>query len=1076
MKKTLIYLTFLILLIPYINAQPSQVTNTITLNPYYLNSLTANTNYDFTFTINPTDGYTRTQSATISFRNYMSPTITYTLTINGQSCNPAQHTISTTYSNSEQAEISFDCSSIINHVGNYTARLRTNKNTGSITSWLDFTYINKPKATITVHGTEYEANQPAKVWLQLINNTGGNVNNGLCYLDIYTPDNEEYLEYAQMTNLNHDGIYYYDLETPEIEGVYPAIARCYYEATSKNYYPTTYQMYNGTAVDTLQTKILLQDGTFWRFNEDNTGGIRRLDFATNVTDANNCTNISESLLTGITIFDYAKFDSVVNDDITIHIFNHSNNQWIQLPNKILEGNVWRTVSNSINTNNITKSGLYNQTRGGFLIRYNDTTLTDGADDNLDIDHAYVSCDQLANPEWTEVKGSSEMHINPPTTGLGNPYFVYTLCGDSNTESISNGCMQFKFDNYTSPTFPEGFLEPQGYLYENITVINSRQTDINTHFYYETPAGVDCTAILDILEERNGTNNLYDTTTMRTGSEGDNCELTLPVTFNASENQIQIVIIADNYMLWENNRANRLVNFYRQPIQDLCGNFATVSNVTMTVPITTTLSEYENNTVLMACWQSLDDLYWFDDYYNNGLLDNTSGTFSSNLAGTRFYYPQIIDHFNTVEALLTNNIPLFAVETLCEKINGIDLPTDDFSCQILKEPDDYFSSQEGWILANLTFTNTYHSNIFSTFQFETGQDVDCSAILEILRVESNGTITNIENDVVTRSGTLSNCKITLPVSFTTTTDTFDIIITQENYIHWNMLQMKDKIYAVRNNTADFCNDLLTNVSWYVPINSSIDNLNYTFEQKFCLRALDDLYWFDYFDQEHLALHNDTHYLWQVVTYLDEYKYFYPFIMENNDIINQYKRNINQEQTINLTQTILDQLFNVSTTNDQILAEILEGQNNNAQYYLNLTQLINAQTLNISQIIAQNNNLTNITQTNQNWLIEIWNYLTGYITNQTIIINQKLDTILNQTISSQNINIYATTDYCITGSQWEITANVKDNYNIPLTNLQANCTIQTTIWGTDNMTYTPTGTWTYTQTCPTAQNWTWTIECK
>jgi hypothetical protein len=410
-KKIVLIILFLIIIPLTLAEEPRQTTNTVSLQPYYLTSLNANTDYYFNLTINPPDGFTKTTSAILKFTNYMTPAITYTLTLDNKTCQPTTHTISTTYSNSEQALITFDCTQTINKTGTYQAKLRTNKNTGSITGWLEHTYINKPTGKMEVFGTEYTSGQQAKIWLQLINSTGSYVNNAVCYADIYSPQNTEYLEKAQMDNLNHDGIYYYDLLAPNDEGVYPVIASCFYIASEKIYNATNYFTQFGTYDSGTINDTHIQDGNFLRFKETTTNPIRNITVGLNFTNLTTCSQIPEVLLTNINIHTHVKFDSVANDNITMHILNHTNNQWITLPNEHLESPAFTTTSNTINTNNITASGLYNESKGGIILKFNDTSLNDGGTSNLDIDNAYISCNALSNSDWQEVKGSSEIHVS-----------------------------------------------------------------------------------------------------------------------------------------------------------------------------------------------------------------------------------------------------------------------------------------------------------------------------------------------------------------------------------------------------------------------------------------------------------------------------------------------------------------------------------------------------------------------------------------------------------------------------------------------------------------------------------------
>jgi hypothetical protein len=228
-NKPIILLIIIILFSNLAMAEKSQQYNQINLEPYYRTSLTANINYDYNVNIAPPDGFTETISAIIRFKNYMNPAINYNLTINGASCNPNIFQISTTYSGASQADISFDCSNLITSAGNYTIRLRTDKNTGSIYSFLDFTYINNPSGTLKVFGTEYQAGDLGKMFLQFLDADKRPVSNSECFLTIWHPDNTLFVNNTLMSKLDNasEGIFYHNVNIPNITGVYPSSAKCY---------------------------------------------------------------------------------------------------------------------------------------------------------------------------------------------------------------------------------------------------------------------------------------------------------------------------------------------------------------------------------------------------------------------------------------------------------------------------------------------------------------------------------------------------------------------------------------------------------------------------------------------------------------------------------------------------------------------------------------------------------------------------------------------------------------------------------------------------------------------------------
>lgn len=827
-KKLAIFLIFILILTTFVIAEPTPQYTKLYLDPLNRPSMTANTIYQYNLSVQAPDGITSITNAMINFEIYLSPTVNFNLNVNGQNCNPPTFSVSTTYMTSGLGRISYDCSNIINKAGQYNITLQPTKNTGTTTGWLELSYINNPKATIDVKGTEYIAGQPAKAWLQLLNSSNEDIENGVCFVDIYTPTNSEYIERAHMTNLEHDGIYYYDLIAPQQQGVYPIIATCYYEGTEYDFNATDYYVNTGTFSAGLITDTYTIDGNFLRLKETNTGGNRRIEAGLNFTNLTGCTNISELFLTDVVIETYMKFDSVANDNLNISVYNYTSNTWQQLPNKHLESNSFTTTGNTITTNNITKSGIYNETTG-IQIRFQDDNITDGANSNLDIDLAQIKCEALFEPSWQQVKGSSEMHVTPPIGGYN--FGVNSLCGN---EDLSNACSVFFQDTLLLD-------EPQGLILENITINNLANIPVSDHIHYETGSTIDCSAIYSVEEhEINGTIiDLTNDTIYSAGNGLDNCVLQIPINLNFNETGHNIIIVMENYALWEIQRTNDLVGIFNQTISDFCY----AENYTYVIPINQTLNK---TGIDILCNRALDDLYWYDTLVRNeGTYATTMGEIEAYIIEERFYYPEILNAFSIVLAEIRNR------------------------------------NQQA------------HYNLSQ--------------------------------------------------------DTYELLIN-----------------LTLNLTADF---------------------------------------------------NTT-----------------------QDLINIQ------------TQKILDELYN---------------------HTIILNQTTNTLT-----------NLTNITTTNQNWLIQIWNYLTGWITTTLQEINQtttnnsfKLDLLLNQSnITTQSINI-ATIDNtpCIAGDNWVINAIVTGYYGNLLTNTQANCTINNTLTGLNNMTYTETGLWEYQTTCPTDTTWNWSITC-
>jgi hypothetical protein len=75
-------------------------------------------------------------------------------------------------------------------------------------------------------GTEYQAGASGTIWLQLLRNYQP-INDASCYVTAYYPDKSIYLNRTLMSYLaGSDGLYYYDLTVPSVQGIYMLSALC----------------------------------------------------------------------------------------------------------------------------------------------------------------------------------------------------------------------------------------------------------------------------------------------------------------------------------------------------------------------------------------------------------------------------------------------------------------------------------------------------------------------------------------------------------------------------------------------------------------------------------------------------------------------------------------------------------------------------------------------------------------------------------------------------------------------------------------------------------------------------------
>ena len=736
MKKQIISIIYLITIILFsqiiMGIQPTQQFNQIYLNPFYRTSLTSGTNYTSTLAVNPPDGITSVISAIINWNAQINgQTQTFTLWVNNQSCNTPSYSVATAYSATGNVQFAFDCSNIINHVGNYTITMKSAVNTGAMTGRLDLTYINNPKGEMTIHGTEYTFGQTSKAWLQLINTSGNVVNNAVCYVDIYYPDQSEFIERAVMTSANHDGIYYYDFKLPDIEGVYPVIALCYYEAGTTPNYATDFTIINGTIDSGALSVTYIQDASYYTTSESPVGLGNPRRYLSELTFNNaTCSNISSLFLTGIGISWIGRWNSnIAGDYMTISIYNYTSATWISLPNTIIgSGTGVKSVSNSIALNNITSAGLTNSTGEGLKIRFQDTNLSDASSSGFDYDYFSVDCEQLSNPTWQQIQGSSEIHLSNP---LRYQFVPETLCDGE--KPTSSDCSYFEEDiNYL----------PEGVIIENITITNTLGQEIDDVFYYDTPSAIDCTAINSItfIDENLTETDITNTTVYSLGTE-ENCELAIPIHIKYGEQNAKITIRMDNYMVWETIRTNDLVVAYRDVLDGYCDAIANQYNFTYEVPLANPVINLTNISSLIGCSRVKDDLYWYDNYLNQSYECLTSGCYESLFFEiNRWYFPALYQQFEVIQTILRNNnllLILANINLTDSRLINFTISTNQTLQQILYEMTQISINQTG---INLTEITDYLTSMNNNITINLG---DIQSQLTSISTQQNLTIAQLQ---------------------------------------------------------------------------------------------------------------------------------------------------------------------------------------------------------------------------------------------------------------------------------------------------------------------------------------------
>lgn len=204
------------------SASSTQQTNTIKMTPYYFSSLPQNTNQTM-YAYVDIPAMNKVFSALFHFKIYTGgATTTYTLFVDDNLC--GTYLVSTSYANAGQSEISFDCTTLMQNQGNHIVKMKSSVNAGSFFGWLDMTYEQNP-FTISSGGTEYILNDPARVFVRLLDGNSRPISGASCNTTIYYPNNTKFKS-DQLLTLLEKGIYYYDFTVPNTTGNYITIFDC----------------------------------------------------------------------------------------------------------------------------------------------------------------------------------------------------------------------------------------------------------------------------------------------------------------------------------------------------------------------------------------------------------------------------------------------------------------------------------------------------------------------------------------------------------------------------------------------------------------------------------------------------------------------------------------------------------------------------------------------------------------------------------------------------------------------------------------------------------------------------------
>jgi hypothetical protein len=1053
MKKRLSLIILITILATIsVNALSTQQQNTINLNPYYRESMSAGTAYNYSIAINPPDGFSSTISAMINFNAQINgQSQNFTLLVNNKSCNPSSYYIPTAYSTTGNVQFGFDCSNQITSAGTYNITLKSSVNTGSISGYLDLTYMNNPEASIKVFGTEYQVNDSGKMFTMLLSDQNIAINDATCYGTVYYPNGQVWLNKSLMTyQTGSNGLYYLDLTIPSTLGVYMTEVECNYVTASNNYYPATYSINKGTYNSGNLVSLTVVDYNYFSITETGailTGGNALLLHATldelsgNISYdssqfANNGINFNNPVQ-GVSGTQATAYRYSGSTDYTK--FNGTSNYFWNSTDEIL---TCFSMNQTIHNNN-----------GNEIIDAYVGGTTEGWDLN------FQSTDQIRFR--TDRTGSGGKNVDTPLTYVDGKW--HTFCAYANFTTLqifvdgalavtNDGQNQAGSMNVTSHGFYLGTdesLSPNANIsLDEVCILKGRFTNLsNIAKNYNTTKSCPATfssgqslettfAIFNISYNTTVASSTLSTAYKWSDSSGEVVNIylynytgakyyKLPTSLIYTTGDIMISntltnlsdFISNNTMiiLMNDSEPNgtmagqlslnllqlQQVGYLSQPIKYIRGggelhvsNYANelkylLSNLSVTLNITGILDEIAKSRNLST------------EEYNNLtiMLNNLQNNSNNQFANLTIMLDNLLNNSNNLSAQIT------ALNNLMLSLNAT---TNNIQMQI----------QELNYTINTQF-NITNSNINNVLNNLTGQ-------MNYLNQSINSQITISENKII-------NTIIMMNASITAQMNALNASLTAQ------LINLNNQLLSNTNLTTEQYNNLtiqianIANQINFTPINLQLAELNLSLS----------------------ALQNTANTILNAQNQM------------NNTINNIYT------DLITLNNTMFVQ-FGITN------ALIQETYNNLTQQIANLNF-----TIDLTSIQANLTNLQNITLENQNWLTQIWNYLQGLANNivginQTTITNQQiLLQLLNQTANqtTQILLIYPTTNNCVTGSNWNLQAKTTNEFNTLQTNNQINCNTTNDVTGTNAMIYNPTiELWTYTMTCPASQVWNWTITCQ
>lgn len=381
----------------------------------YVADVDANTPYSKTFIFKAPDGISQLYYAKIIIRADMTNTNTQIYAkMEDEFCTPNYYNIPT---NEKNYVMMFDCTEIMKEKGEgqFEGGFQSTKNIKNVYVEFEFTYLNNPaveiekvyeevKTKLNIFGTEYQAGDEGKLFLQLLVNNNP-VTNASCFLTTFYPDNTKFLDDASMSLLpNSNAVYYLDFTVPFEIGVYPTTVICYYTTNQENECADSSNLIHGTVISGTYLDICEQTGSH-KIKEEQVGNQEYFEIDYNF---NNFSFPEESLPSKITEIFYWTWNDQ-GDNVSFYVWDYNLNDWVL---RYKSGEI--TVQIHFTSYDNVTDFLNKYVQEGILkvkVKSDDNNYTRPQD--LGTVEIYQIIYRLTffEPNYTKLEGSTEVHVS-----------------------------------------------------------------------------------------------------------------------------------------------------------------------------------------------------------------------------------------------------------------------------------------------------------------------------------------------------------------------------------------------------------------------------------------------------------------------------------------------------------------------------------------------------------------------------------------------------------------------------------------------------------------------------------------